>query len=213
MYIDHVILGTTDLDRAADSLFRKFGLASAPGGTHPGWGTGNRIVPLGRGYVEILGVIDQDVASRSFLGRHLQQQVAHGDKLIGWCLATKDIDGAAARLGLEVSDGSRERPDGETLRWRLAGLTEAMTSGYLPFFITWDVPAHLHPAAMNAAHRVEPLEIAAVAVGGDVPTLSRWLGVNRLPPWVNVVDGPAGLQDVTTTIRSRSGGPEAITLS
>jgi hypothetical protein len=213
LYIDHVILGTSDLGRAADRLFTKFGLASAPGGTHPAWGTENRIVPLGRSYVEILGVIDQDTASRSFLGRNLQQRVAHGDKLFGWCLATQDIDEVAARLGVEVSSGSRELPDGETLRWRSAGLTEAMTSGYLPFFITWDVAAHLHPAAMNAPHRVEPGDIAAVTVGGDVPKLSRWLGAKRLPPWVNAVDGPAGLQAVTVAIRSRSGGTEAVMLS
>ncbi|HEX2089507.1 MAG TPA: VOC family protein [Actinomycetota bacterium] len=213
MYIDHVIFGTADLDHAADGLLTRFGLASVPGGTHPGWGTGNRIVPLGRSYVEILGVVDPEVASRSSLGTYLQRQVADGDKLIGWCLATPDLDGTAARLALNVTDGSRELPNGEILRWRLAGLTEAMSSGYLPFFITWDVPAQLHPARMDAAHRVEPLEIAAVAVSGDISKLSAWLGGSRLPDWVNADDGPRGLQSVTITIRSSSGGPQAITLS
>ena len=208
-----MILGTNDLDRTAELLLTKFGLASVPGGTHPDWGTGNRIVPFGRSYLEILGVVDDERASRSALGTYLQQEAAHGEKLIGWCVATDDIVGTAARLGLDVSEGSRRRPDGETLRWRSTGLSEAMNSGFLPFFISWDVPAELHPAVMNAPHRVEPLEIEGVAVSGDVSKLSRWLGGNRPPPWVKAVDGPPRVQSVTITIQSRPGGPQAITLS
>ncbi len=45
--IDHVVLAVSDLDEAAERLRRDHGLASVPGGVHPGWGTGNRIVPLG----------------------------------------------------------------------------------------------------------------------------------------------------------------------
>ena len=211
MHIDHVILGTSDLDRAADRLLTKFGLASAPGGTHPSWGTGNRIVPLGSSYVEILGVVDAERATQSFVGTHLQQQVADGDRLIGWCLKAEDLDGTAARLGLNVSSGSRALPDGQILRWRSAGIEEAMTSRYLPFFISWDIPSELHPARMQTDHPVEPREIAAVAVGGDVTQLSKWLG-GRLPPTVRAIGGPPAIHSVVITSGSGSDVVQSITL-
>ncbi len=45
--IDHIVWGVDDLDRAAAEVQERYGLASVPGGRHPGWGTANRIVPLG----------------------------------------------------------------------------------------------------------------------------------------------------------------------
>ena len=46
MRIDHAIIGARDIDAVADRLWEQHGLASLPGGRHPGWGTHNRIVPL-----------------------------------------------------------------------------------------------------------------------------------------------------------------------
>ena len=46
MQIDHAIIGARDIDAVADRLWERHGLASLPGGRHPGWGTHNRIVPL-----------------------------------------------------------------------------------------------------------------------------------------------------------------------
>src|SRR5262245_53549604 len=57
--IDHVILLAADLDHAAARLLKTHGLASLPGGRHPGHGTGNRIVPLGDSYLELMGVVDE----------------------------------------------------------------------------------------------------------------------------------------------------------
>ena len=48
VWIDHVIYAVDDLDTAGAALFDREGLASVPGGRHEGWGTANRIVPLGR---------------------------------------------------------------------------------------------------------------------------------------------------------------------
>src|SRR5437764_15398189 len=56
--IDHVVWGVEDLDRAAAGVRERHGLASVPGGRHPGWGTANRIIPLGPSYLELLAVAD-----------------------------------------------------------------------------------------------------------------------------------------------------------
>jgi len=57
LQIDHVVYAVGDLDAAATRVREEFGLASVPGGVHPQWGTGNRIIPLGDGRtLTILGV-------------------------------------------------------------------------------------------------------------------------------------------------------------
>jgi hypothetical protein len=212
VHLDHVILGAKDLDSAGTRLLTDFGLASVPGGRHADWGTANRIVPLGPSYLEIIGVVDEKRAAQNFFGSHVLEQTADGDRLIGWCVANADIEETATRLGLAAVPGSRTLPDGRVVSWRTAGAEEALASGYLPFFIERDAPPALHPARMKADHRVEPLEILSVAVGGDAKHLSEWLGVS-LPRWVAALDGPPGVYAVNVSIRAEAGSPQAIKLS
>ena len=47
MKLDHVIVAVSDLATAARELAALHRLDSVVGGRHPGWGTENRIVPLG----------------------------------------------------------------------------------------------------------------------------------------------------------------------
>src|SRR5436190_1349123 len=115
MWIDHAVLGVRDLEVAGRRLQEQFGLGSVVGGAHAGWGTGNRIVPLGRDYIELMAVVDEDQASGSPVGRAVRERVAEGDRWLCWCVATDDLDGTAARLDLAVDAGSRLRPDGTTL--------------------------------------------------------------------------------------------------
>jgi Glyoxalase-like domain len=178
--IDHVVQGVEDLDAAGQRLEETFGLASIAGGRHTAWGTGNRIVPLGESYVELLGVVDEDVAEASPVGRAVRELVAGGDRWLCWCVATDDLDGTAARLRVDVDEWSRLRPDGTTLRWRSAGFPFVLSNPVLPFFITWEVPPDLHPGAAAADHRVTPTGISWVEVGED-PRLTQWLGEAELP--------------------------------
>ena len=210
--VDHVLMGARDLEAAGDRVLSEFGLASVAGGKHADWGTANRIVPLGRSYLEIVGVVDERQAANSFYGRHVLDRTAKGDRLIGWCLSADDIEQSASRLGIQVVPGSRTLPDGQVVRWRTAGAEEALASGYLPFFISWDIPPSLHPGRMHADHRVRPREIVSVSVGGDREELTKWLG-GRMPPWAKAVDGPVGVHSVAIAITSGSGNRETITLS
>ena len=121
MRIDHVIIGARDIEAVADRLWERHGLASLPGGRHPGWGTHNRIVPLAGSYIEILGVTDENEALRDPMGRWLLANTATGDPLMAWCCESGDIERLARRLGLTLERGSRDRPDGSRLSWRVAG--------------------------------------------------------------------------------------------
>jgi hypothetical protein len=195
MQIDHVVYGVQDLEAAASRLRERFGLHSVPGGVHPAWGTGNRIVPLGPSYVELLGVMDPDVAGQSFLGRELQARTAGGDRLMGWCVRTSDLGATATRLGLEVASGQRVLPTGEVLRWRSAGLERAMAEPTLPFFITWDVPEELHPGRADIRHGARPMGITQVLVAGSSASLRGWIGDRASLP-IRVEEGPAELRAV-----------------
>jgi hypothetical protein len=183
--IDHVLYAVSDLERAAARLQAEFGLAAVDGGQHPAWGTANRIVPLGPDYLELIGVVDADTAAASDFGRMV---LGAGDRLIGWAVATDDIDAAADRLGLDVERGSRTRPDGVQLAWRLAGVPQAMRSGgVLPFFIQWEGAAELHPGGDARA----PSGITWVEVAGDTARLRAWLGDADVP--VRFATGGTGI--------------------
>src|SRR5437762_11512700 len=66
--VDHVLLPVADLEEGARSLDERFGLKGIPGGRHPGVGTANVIVPLGRQYLELIAIVDEGEAASSRLG-------------------------------------------------------------------------------------------------------------------------------------------------
>jgi hypothetical protein len=178
--LSQVIVGVTDL-AAASARFRALGFDVLDGGVHPGVGTANRVIPLGAQYLELLGVVDEQQAREHEYGRSLMRATAGGDRLVRWSLRTDAIDDVAARLGLTVEARRRERPDGELLTWRAAGLDLALADATLPFFMQWD-HAEQYPGLMpathpNGAHRVTALAVAprdadrfrTWTTGADVP--------------------------------------------
>src|SRR5437867_3998705 len=114
--IDHVVLAVGDLEAAAASVWDELGLGSVPGGRHPGWGTGNRVVPLGDAYEELIAILDPVEAASSPVGRWIANASRAGDRLVAWCASTDDIVAVAERLGLVVAAGSRPLPYGRAAR-------------------------------------------------------------------------------------------------
>ena len=194
MQLDHVILATSVRRSDAPRFPSAYGLDATPGGRHPGWGTENWIIPLGDSYLELIAVVDESEARGNDFGRRILE-AGEGD-LIGWAVRPDDIDATAARLGLRVGEGSRTRPAGERIEWRMAGLEEAMERPWLPFFIEWRDPAAFPGATPVSSAHVTGLEIAC-----DVDELSAWLGPHSLPLDLRpgdagvtavVIDGPRG---------------------
>ena len=197
LWMDHVIYAVDDLDSAGAVLFDREGLASVPGGRHEGWGTANRIIPLGESYLELIAVVDVDEAEGSEFGRAVRRATTEDRPLVGWVVATDDIDAVASRLDLEVEEKSREADDGSTLSWRLAGLERAMKTGALPFFVQWDVPPERHPGAADVRHEADPRGIAWVEVCADDPDDVRdWLGDEAGDLPVRITDGDPALAAV-----------------
>jgi hypothetical protein len=169
--IDHVLLVAADLEATASRLREEQGLASIPGGTHPQWGTANRIVPLGGPYLEIIGIVDPALAAENPFGRWVGALAVDGDSLAGLMIAPDDFDAVCTPLSLTPMPGQRTLPDGTSLSWRLAGMVEAM-SRTLPCFISWDK----RDRAFDGDAGVGAAGIAGLELGGDPDEITTWLG-------------------------------------
>jgi hypothetical protein len=182
--IDHVIYAAVDLDAAAARLESELGLMADAGGRHEGHGTHNRIVPLGGGYLELLGVTDPEEAERSDFGRGVLAHLARGgDGLLGSVVAVDGVEPVARRLATTITTIRRAG-----LSARLTGVAEAMQEPFLPFFISRD-PGVPDPGIGGDAGGITWIELA-----GDAARLERWLDFTPLP--VRVVDGPPAVRAV-----------------
>ena len=182
-----MLIAVTNLAVAAREMEEHHGLASIEGGRHPGWGTANRIVPLGETYLELVAVIDAAEAKESVFGRWVSSGANSPGHPIGWAVRTDEIDEVGRRLGLTVRAGSRVTPTGGRLEWLAVGMEEAAADGSLPFFIKWGsrtpFPGHTpvkHPGGTPA--------ITRILAHGDADRLSDWLDGNVLPLTVSPGD-------------------------
>lgn len=192
--LDHAVYAVADLDDAAARFREAFGLDSVAGGRHERWGTANRIVPLGDQYLELVAAVEREAAAVGGFGRAVMERADAGGGWITLAVATDDLYGIAARLALEVESGSRTRPDGLVVRWRMAGLDDRWREPWMPFFIAWDVPDELQPGRARAGHGVTAQEIAWVEVAGDAGRLRDWIGGEGLP--IRVIGGEPGVRRV-----------------
>jgi Glyoxalase-like domain len=198
MPIDHVLIAVRDLGEAARVMNERYGLASIEGGRHPGWGTANRIVPLGNAYLELIAVVDPDEARNSVLGQWVAR--AEPEQPIGWAVRTDDIETVARRLGLEVRAGSRTTPSNTVLRWRSAGVEKAIAKALLPFFIEWSADTQ-HPGSIGVRHPAGAVHLSRLELRGDSMDLADWLGGERLP--IAVTPGNAGVSRIVLSAEGR----------
>jgi hypothetical protein len=196
--LDHVLVAVDNLGAAARAVEERHGLASVEGGRHPGWGTANRIVPLGETYLELIAVVDEAEAAGSVFGSWVAAGATAAGQPLGWAARTGDLDAIADRLGLAVEAKSRQDAQGRTLRWRVAGMTEAAAERPLPFFVEWGEGTPF-PGRAPVEHPAGPVGIARLVLDGHAERLSHWLG--RELPEVSVRPGDPGVAEVVLTGR------------
>lgn len=199
MQIDHIVIGVGDLDNATAQFEARYGLTAIEGGRHPGWGTANRLVPLGAAYLELVTVVDQAEASNSAFGQWVLTMI-QGNSRCGWAVRTDDLDRTASRLGLEVAQGSRRSQSGQLLHWRIAGVAQAARDSSLPFFIEWGANTPL-PGRAVTVHSVGAVALGELTVNGNEQRLHEWLGTRSLPIRVTpgITQGVAGFTVVGST--------------
>lgn len=145
--LDHILLGSSDLERGIAFVEEHTGVRAAFGGVHPGRGTQNALLSLGeRRYLEIIAPDPK----QSNVEQYSVITKLKEPRLIGWAAHRDDLEKFAERLrqqGIEFAGpqaGSRERPDGKVLGWRALRLKDDH-GGLLPFFIEWSQDS-THPS-------------------------------------------------------------------
>jgi len=205
---DHVVLaaGPDGLTATAQQVAARVGGTARPGGSHPTYGTRNAVVALEHGYVEVVAVEDPDLAAGSPFGSVVARRCADGGGWVGWAVAVDDLGPVAHRLGLTPVPGGRTRPDGVRLGWEQAGVETLAADPWLPFFLTWRVPADLHPAAGGPAGVTVAALVAAAGPGATdgsdaADRLHAWLGGEPPVPlrWAPAADRTGLLAVVVRT--------------
>ncbi len=189
MRFDHVIIATDDLARSADRLRATTGLVAVEGGTHDGLGTCNHIVPLGRGYLELVTAHNRDLAQGNDFGRLVLAALAEADEAIaGWAVEVDEtVLRARAATGAETIGRLTRRGIGI----HHLGMARARISPALPFLLARDAGSQ-SPEATSAAHAVVPTGIDMLTVAATRPDLDTWLATpvgDTSPPLPVTCDG------------------------
>lgn len=143
---DHAVIAVPDIP-AAIAAYRRLGFDVAEGGRHPSLGTRNAIIRFGLDYIELLAVENKaEATARGPFGAELAGFLEHASGLVGFVLASDDLDAAAAGLKNigQTFEGpfamDRERPDGRLLAWRLVLPGSSPWRKPWPFLIEWETP-------------------------------------------------------------------------
>jgi hypothetical protein len=146
--LDHILWASPDLDQGVATLSALTGVAPAPGGSHPGFGTRNSLLSLGATYLEIIAPDPKQQLVGNW-GAAIAALPQPG--LSTFAVRTTDLAAymsAAERAGLAVEGPvamSRTRPDGLRLAWACAYPRHPSYGEAVPFAIDWR--GSPHPAA------------------------------------------------------------------
>ena len=199
--VDHLVYGTTDLNRGIEEIEKLLGVRATAGGQHPGRGTRNALVALGpTAYLEIIAPDPEQPLPNQ--PRPFGLDSLKESKLVAWFVKSSDLESQrreAVSKGVplgEVRSGSRRRPDGSELKWKFTDPSVLIADGIVPFFIDWgDSP---HPAltatkgATLVSLRAEHPDVS------DVRTMLQRVGVDLpvkrspSPKLIAIIEGPRG---------------------
>ncbi|MFQ5741733.1 MAG: VOC family protein [Acidobacteriota bacterium] len=147
--VDHVIWAVPDLELGIKSLEKKTGVLAMVGGVHPGRGTRNALISLGKQhYLEILATDPAQPDAKQEMAEIVRGLAE--PRILGWAAGTQNLAKVEERIraaGLETSGvvaGSRNKPDGTTLRWKTLAV-EGHDGTVVPFVIQWD-KSSVHPS-------------------------------------------------------------------
>jgi hypothetical protein len=179
--VDHLLLGTSDLESTVAWFLARSGVKPVLGGVHPGRGTRNALVSLGGGHY--LEIIAPDPAQTVFYWQIDLRKVT-APTLVNWAVTSDDLEtvvrvAANAKYAVYGPDeGARTRPDGSQLLWRTVGVLAPFRDASvdpMPFFIQWgrgvthpsmDSPAGCRLVALELRHRQPSLLRDALALFG-----------------------------------------------
>jgi hypothetical protein len=205
--LDHILLGSSDLQHGIDLVERHTGIRATFGGVHPGRGTQNALLSLGEGrYLEIIAPDPAQSSTTDPLASELHSFTE--PRLVGWAAHPGELSSFADRLrsaGIKCegpTPGSRKRPDGRLLQWQTLRLADD-ASGLLPFFIQWSANS-VHPSVdapkgcsllTFSAETPNPLKLASTL---KILNLDLPLRKGDHPQLLATISGPKGRLDLSS---------------
>jgi hypothetical protein len=203
--LDHILLGSPDLQAGIEFVEKHTGVRGAFGGVHPGRGTQNALLSLGeRRYLEIIAPDTAQPGVQNPIASNLHSFTE--PQLIGWAAHPGSVTAFAEKLraaGIKCdgpTQGSRKRPDGQFLKWQIVSLADT-ASGLLPFFIEWSQDS-VHPS-LDAPKGCKLLSFAAETpdpekLAATLKTLNLDLPIKKAerPRLHAIISGPKGKLDV-----------------
>lgn len=217
--VDHLVFGVPgSLGSAMEAFHELTGVQPAVGGKHPKLGTHNALVSIGNGaYFELLcrdpeqPLDGPEAAADQKLWMGMESLQGMESTMLTWATdrggAIAEAVESARREGYDpgdVTDFARKKPDGSTLRWRLAYrhyTREQMGPGrgIVPFLIDWN--GNSTPAAV-APRGCELVELRAEAADVDATAKNlRALGIE--PADLKLKPGPR--DRLVATLRTPKG--------
>jgi hypothetical protein len=199
--LDHILLGVADLDAGSAAFAAATGVTPATGGSHPGFGTRNRLAAIGPdSFFEVIAPDPTQPLASSPRAQAIAALTAPA--LLTFAIQTTDLDGLIARAeaaGLGIGARvpmSRTRPDGVRLAWTVIRFSHPAYGEAIPFAIDWQGSPHPSTTSpggctlrsLTVLHP-DPTGLAAIyrAIGLDVAVSGA-----LQPGFVVVMDTPNG---------------------
>lgn len=160
--VDHLVVGSADLDTGMRWIEQRLGVSPVAGGVHDGFGTRNALLGIGEQYLEVLS-LDPEQATVSTAWRE-QIRALTSPQLLTVAIARSPLDNPVPM--------SRVRADGVRLEWELEFTATPL------FFIDWkNAP---RPSALPEAGHLTSLSVttpepeALAGVDGVVVREGAW---------------------------------------
>lgn len=144
--LDHILWGAGDLEAGAAAFAAASGIVPAPGGSHAGFGTRNRLLGLGTGlYFE---VIAPDPEQNIVGTRGAKLAALQRPGLVAFAVRCSDLPAmraAAEKAGIAMRGPvamGRTRADGVRLDWSILYFGDETLADMVPFAIDWGRSPH-----------------------------------------------------------------------
>ena len=158
--IDHLVYASSGLQRGMDEIEELLGVRPVEGGHHPQYGTHNALLSLGPGmYLEVIAR-DPDLPPPE-RGALIDVPETGDSRLFAWVYRVADIQESSDALrdvGVllgPIDKGSREKPDGSVVAWKLTDPYTRPLNGAIPFLIDWGNTVHPSGVVPSGGQLVE----------------------------------------------------------
>jgi hypothetical protein len=147
--LDHIVVGTKDLNSGAQWMEDMLGVPAQGGGEHATMGTHNRLWSLGPCYLELVAINPNAPAPPRprWFGLDdpdIQDSLASGPRLLNWAVRVDDIEGIAKESPVNL--GTIHTMSRGDFSWKVAIREDGalIHQGHVPLVIEWQTA---HPAS------------------------------------------------------------------